>query len=141
MVELANQLAGRQRLPGMNALHFPVLPRSDRMAGVAVRGSTTVVPALESPPAGSLPLAADCFISRLHLHDYVDGELDTDVPGSALREIIHAHLRHCARCARLEQQVRALRLRLREYAASTATDAEERVSPEFRARMTRLLAG
>ena len=125
----------------MNALHFPVLPRSVRTAGAAVRDRTTVVPALEPPPAGSLPLAADCFISRLHLHDYVDGELDTDVPGSALREIISAHLRHCARCARLEQQVRALRRRLHEYAAGAAANAEERVSPEFRVRMTRLLAG
>ena len=125
----------------MKALQFPVLPRSDRMAGAAALGSAPAVPALETPPAGSLPLAADCFISRLHLHDYVDGELDTDVPGSALREIIHAHLQHCARCARLEVQVRALRLRLRAYAASTTADAEERVSPEFRARMTRLLAG
>jgi hypothetical protein len=141
MVALANQLTGGQRLSLMNALRFPVRPRSDRMAGAAARDGATVAPALKSPPAGSLPLAADCFISRLHLHDYVDGELDSDLPGSALREIIHAHLRHCARCARLERQVRALRLRLRECAVRTAAAAEERASPEFRARMTRLLAG
>jgi hypothetical protein len=92
-------------------------------------------------PAGSLPLAADCFISRLHLHDFVDGELDTDVPGSALREIILEHLVHCTRCARLEQQVRGLRVRLRAVGQRLDDHPDERPSAEFRARMSRLLAG
>jgi len=94
-----------------------------------------------SPPAGSLPLAADCFISRLHLHDFVDGELDRDVPGTALRAIIHAHLSHCPRCARLERQVRAFRLRLRAVGDRASRQTEERTTPEFRARVARLLAG
>jgi anti-sigma factor RsiW len=94
-----------------------------------------------SSPAGSLPLAADCFISRLHLHDFVDGELDADVPGTALREIILAHLVHCPRCARLEQQLRGMLLRVRECGERLSQQADERASPQFRARMARLLAG
>jgi hypothetical protein len=71
----------------------------------------------------------------------VDGELDTDIPGSALREVILGHIAHCPRCERLEQQLRALRRRLRAYGIALADSPEERASPEFRARMARLLAG
>jgi anti-sigma factor RsiW len=95
----------------------------------------------ESPPAGFCPLAADCFTSRLHLHAFVDGELDTDIPGSALREVILEHLAHCPRCERVERQLRALRRRLLAHGIDMAQLAEERASPEFRARMARLLAG
>lgn len=115
--------------------HVPV-----GIAGTRVR-RVPVVRSSRNTPAGSLPLAADCFISRLHLHEYVDGELDSEFPGSALREIIRGHLLACPRCARLEQQVRAFRVRLRACGARVWRHAEERASPEFRARMTRLLAG
>ena len=93
------------------------------------------------PSAGSLPLAADCFTSRLHLHAYVDGELDTETAGSALREVILGHIAQCARCERLEWQLRAMRHRLRRYGASMAQLADDRATPEFRARMKCLLAG
>jgi anti-sigma factor RsiW len=92
-----------------------------------------------SSTAGSLPLAADCFISRLHLPDLVDGELDGDAPGTALREVILEHLVACPRCARLAQQLRAFRERLHRVA--DALRAEERMSDDFRARAARLLAG
>ncbi|AMW05518.1 hypothetical protein GEMMAAP_13290 [Gemmatimonas phototrophica] len=92
-------------------------------------------------PCRSLPLAADCFTSRLHLHAYVDGELDTDIPGSALREVILGHIAHCPRCERLEQQLRALRQRLHAHGVRVADLPEERATPEFRERMARLLAG
>lgn len=126
----------------MTALHAPsaVPVRSP----VSAASRAQLLWCLEIPassPAGSLPLAADCFITRLHLHDFVDGELDTDLPGSALREIILDHLVHCTRCARLEQQVRAMRVRLHAVGQRLADRPEERPSAEFRARMTRLLAG
>jgi anti-sigma factor RsiW len=92
------------------------------------------------PPKSVFPLAADCFTSRLHLHAYVDGELDSDIPGAAFREVISGHLAHCERCARLEAQLRAMRQRLRECGAS-GVPADERPSDEFRAKMARLLAG
>lgn len=98
------------------------------------------VPFSDSPEP-VCPLAADCFTSRLHLHAYVDGELDSDIPGSALREVILSHLAHCERCARLEVLLRALRHRLREYGETLAHQADERASPDFRARLSRLLAG
>ena len=93
------------------------------------------------PPAGSLPLAADCFISRLHLHDFVDGEIGADHTGSALREIILSHLALCPRCAQLERQLRALRLRLHTLGERLAGHEDERPTAEFLARMTQLLAG
>jgi len=99
------------------------------------------VPISLFPPAGSLPLAADCFISRLHLHDYVDGEIGADHTGSALREIILGHLALCPRCARLEHQLRAFRVRLRALGERMTEQADEQPSPEFRARIARLLAG
>ena len=112
------------------------------MLGPLVRQRAPSCPcAPRIPPAGSLPLAADCFISRLHLHDYVDGEIDSDHSGSALREIILAHLALCPRCTRLERQVRAFRLRLRMLGERPAPPAEEQPSAEFRARIARLLAG
>lgn len=95
----------------------------------------------ELPPAGSLPLAADCFITRLHLHDFVDGEIGADQTGSALREIILAHLALCPRCTRLEGQVRAFRERLHALGERLAEHIDEQPSLEFRARMARLLAG
>jgi anti-sigma factor RsiW len=77
----------------------------------------------------------------LHLHDYVDGEIGADHTGSALREIIHGHLALCPRCARLEHQLRAFRLRLRTLGARVNEQPDEQPSPEFRARIARLLAG
>ena len=99
------------------------------------------VPISLFPRAGSLPLAADCFISRLHLHDYVDGEIGADHTGSALREIILGHLALCPRCARLEHQLRAFRVRLRALGERMTEQADEQPSPEVRARIARLLAG
>jgi len=92
-------------------------------------------------PAGALPEAADCFISRLHLHEYVDDELALDVPGSAVREIILGHILYCPGCMRLEQQVRSMRVRLRELGDRLLQQADEQPSAEFRARIARLLAG
>ena len=126
----------------MAALRFPTVGSDCTPDSSAVHILRLPFPRITvSSPAGSLPLAADCFISRLHLHDFVDGELDTDVPGSALREIILGHLVHCPRCARLEQQLRGMRMRLRQSAERAQQQAEERPTDEFRARMARLLAG
>lgn len=71
----------------------------------------------------------------------MDGELDTDIPGSALRELVHGHLRECARCQRVERQLRAMRDALLKHAQRMAEHEGERASPEFRARLARLLAG
>ncbi|MCO4099636.1 hypothetical protein [Gemmatimonas sp.] len=70
----------------------------------------------------------------------MDGELDSDIPGAAFREVILSHLAHCERCARLEGQLRALRRRLRECGARGGP-TDERPSDEFRTKMARLLAG
>lgn len=126
----------------MAARPFVTVGHADAPTSVGVRLRRLPSPRIFSvSPAGSLPLAADCFISRLHLHEFVDGELDSDVPGTAQREIIHGHLLECARCARLEQSLRAFRRRLRACGERAGQTAEERASPEFRARMARLLAG
>ena len=77
----------------------------------------------------------------MHLHDFVDGEIGADHTGSALREIILAHLTLCPRCTRLEHQVRAFRERLHSVGERLAEHIDELPSPEFRARMARLLAG
>jgi len=77
----------------------------------------------------------------LHLHDFVDGEIGADHTGSALREIILCHLARCPRCAQLERQLRAFRLRLHALGERLAERADERPTAEFVARMTRLLAG
>jgi hypothetical protein len=70
----------------------------------------------------------------------VDGELESDIPGAAFREVILSHLAHCERCARLEGQLRVMRRRLRACGASEVP-ADERPRDEFRAKMARLLAG
>lgn len=136
---LANQIGGLQRLPRMAAMRFPFRGRrlfADGFALPEPRPHSSVF-----PPAGSLPLAADCFITRLHLHDYVDGEIGAEHSGSALREIILDHLVLCPRCARLEHQLRLFRLRLLAVGARLTEQVEEMPSPEFRARIARLLAG
>lgn len=77
----------------------------------------------------------DCHTSRLHLHEFVDGELVGSA--SVVRELIARHLSNCARCARLEGQLRAQRALLRRHAERTA----ERPSAALRERVRELLAG
>jgi hypothetical protein len=71
----------------------------------------------------------------------VDGEIGADRTGSALRTLITAHLAVCPRCMRLERQVRAFRARLLAIGSWQSGSMIEQPSPEFRARMARLLAG
>ena len=114
-----------------------------RRAGgsASVANGLRVSPDHPSLPGRFSPLSADCFTCRLHLHAFVDGELDTDIPGSALRELVFAHLRECARCQRVERQLRAMREALLRHARRSAELDGERASAEFHARMARLLAG
>ena len=85
--------------------------------------------------------AQDCLAARQHLHAYVDGELDGVEQLMVAREAVAHHLQRCVRCARLERQLRQLRLALGAVAARAAKGEEEQMTPEFRARMTALLAG
>lgn len=67
-------------------------------------------PALVSP--------ADCSLVRTHLDAFVDGELMVhDAHDRRLRQTIDTHLRDCAECTRVAQQVRALLAALRAVGA------------------------
>jgi anti-sigma factor RsiW len=90
----------------------------------------------DSPHPAASPPAPDCFHARLHLHAYVDGELEAS-SSIAVRHLVHAHVATCPRCARLERQLRAQRAMLQAHAARTAP----RASDALRARVLKLLAG
>jgi hypothetical protein len=87
--------------------------------------------------AESEHLVPDCHTSRLHLHEFVDGELMASASAMAVRQLIARHLSNCARCARLDGQLRAQRALLRLHAERTA----EHASAALRERVRELLAG
>jgi predicted anti-sigma-YlaC factor YlaD len=91
--------------------------------------------------AGLIHPGADCTTTRMHLHEFVDDELDTGPCRPVLRALLVAHLTNCQGCARLERQLQILSRRLRVYAQRTATCPDELPSPAFRERITRMLSG
>jgi hypothetical protein len=79
-----------------------------------------------------------CNQARAHLHEFVDNELDLrDTSERALHEAVHQHLQMCTKCARLEAQLRAMRLALAAVGARSMR--REHASEELRARAITLL--
>jgi len=70
-------------------------------------------------PPDALPASfADCTLVRTHLDAFVDGELRPyDAHDRPLAPLVEGHLASCAPCARLAQQLRALRSAVRAVGA------------------------
>ncbi len=79
-----------------------------------------------------------CAQTRAHLHEFVDNELDLrDASERALHDSVNRHLLLCTKCARLEAQLRAMRLALAAVGARSMR--RERASESFRSAAATLL--
>jgi hypothetical protein len=91
------------------------------------------------PPDAPAASLTDCAHIRLHLDAFVDGELtgfdDHDRP---LTQVVGSHVRDCDSCARVDNQLRALRTTLRALGRREQTTT--RASDALRQRAAQILS-